>query len=193
MVFMNWFKKKPVRVYEAPARKRPPTAQESAMTVKADPKRLTPAIEADIREQITSLPDIPENERAFVIEQAVESIRSGGNLHRLCWALNEAGVEPIRAKYLAHNIDRKIETYIKIERYISLGIVKATWRYSGAPCFLVTENNEYDYSIDDPHKEAHGKEYDVRRGLKIAGEFTHPGIKWACKCVPKPIIPGFDD
>lgn len=187
----NWFKKKPQRVYQRPQVEMSPQAR--AMTIKMDPKTVTDDIVKDIRRQVSELSEVPAEERKFVADQAIESVREGRNLHRLSWALVEVGVEKPEASRITRGIHNRATAMIDRNRKISLGLKKAKWVCSGAPCFVNYQGDTSGESRNKLHQKADGKVYSLKTGMKVGGDYTFPGAEWGCRCTSSVIIPGFDD
>lgn len=190
-MFWNWFGKKPQRVYQRPQVEMP--EQVRAMTIKMDPKTVTDDVVKDIRRQISELSEVPAGERKFVADQAVESVREGRNLHRLSWALSEVGVEKSEASRITRGIHNRATAMINRNRQIGLGLKKAKWVCSGAPCFVNYQGDASGESRNKLHQKADGKVYNLKTGMKMDGGYTFPGAEWGCRCSSSVIIPGVGD
>ncbi len=153
-------------------------------TVKFDPSTVTDAIKADLRNNIGLLEDIDASQFDMIYEAALRSIVKGRALHVLFDALMAIeGMEKGRASAISRSLNNKATALIEVERSLKVGIEYSTWRYSGAPC----GNTEQDAI----HKAANGKRYLIAQGMLLDGRWTHPGYEDECKCVSRPIMPGF--
>lgn len=190
-MFWNWFRKNSQRVYQRPQVEM--SEQATAMTIKMDPKTVTPDVEKDICRQVAEIPEIPKNERKFVSEQAIESVREGRNLHRLSWALIEAGIEKPESSRITRGIHNRATEMINRNRQIGLGIKKAKWVCSSVPCFVNYQGDVSGEARYNLHKQADGKVYNLKTGMKMGGGYTFPGAEWGCRCSSSVIIPGLDD
>ncbi|WP_146802660.1 hypothetical protein [Acetobacter syzygii] len=146
-----------------------------------------------MREQIYALPDVPKHERSFIMDQAIQSFSTGGDLGRFSWALGEIGVERARAAEIARAINGRITALINRARQIDTGIYTAEWVHSKAPCFVAFQGDIEGQTKDLAHREANGKRFDVRKGLKIGGKWTYPGMEPGCRCSSRVILKGFND
>ena len=79
------------------------------------------------------------------------------------------------------------------EQQASLGITKAVWLYSGAPCITSSGTPSLeDERRNTDHLAANGKSYVIVKGMLMSGRRVWPGQDPGCKCVSKSVIPGFD-
>ncbi|WP_387690802.1 phage minor head protein [Photorhabdus sp. RM71S] len=83
-----------------------------------------------------------------------------------------------RAEFIATDQAGKAHAVIEQARRKELGIKKAIWIHSHAG-----------KQPRPSHLAAHGKEFDVEKGMYIEGEWILPGQKIRCKCGSKSILP----
>ncbi|NHB94428.1 phage head morphogenesis protein [Photorhabdus cinerea] len=83
-----------------------------------------------------------------------------------------------RAEFIATDQAAKAHAVIEQARRKELGIKRAIWIHSHAG-----------KQPRPSHLAAHGKEFDVEKGMYIDGEWILPGQKIRCKCGSKSILP----
>jgi uncharacterized protein with gpF-like domain len=153
-------------------------------TVKFDATNVTEAVKAALRDNIKSLGEISSGHFDMIYNAAVRSITAGRDLRILYLALVTIdGMSRRRAEDISRSLNNKATALMDAERQERLGIKYAVWLYSGAPCGP---------GHDAAHKAANGKRYAVDKGMLLHGQWTRPGREDGCKCVAKPVIPGFD-
>jgi hypothetical protein len=160
-------------------------------TVNFDVSRVTDAVKADIRENIMLLEGIDKNQIDRIYDAAIRSVSAGRDLAVLCKALLELNINGMttrRASEIALLLNNKATAVMQRERQEALGIKQALWLYSGAPCEI---NPKRPTGQDTAHRAANGKPFDVSKGLFLDGKWTWPGVEPGCRCVSKPIVPGF--
>ena len=160
-------------------------------TVKFDDSRVTEAVKADIRKNISLLGDIDQIHFERVYDAALRSISAGRDLHLLYKTLLEMNINGLtkrRAEDIARQLNNAATAFMDKERQGSLGIKQAQWLYSGAPCEV---NPKKPTGQDAAHRAANGKIFEISRGMFLNGKWTWPGVEPGCKCVSKSIIPGF--
>ena len=165
-------------------RKKQGSASRATPTVPLDPKQITSAVEQDLKDAIQSLPEIAPKSLASTYEAALRSIR-GGSLHILVQELVTLGIGQRRGGDIALYLSNRASAIMQVEQQRRLGIKRALWLYSGAPCGHAEQ--------DAAHKAANGKPYLVSEGMLLQGRRTFPGREEGCKCIAKSIIPGSHD
>ena len=159
-------------------------------TVEFDPSRVTETVKAEIKKNVMLIQDIDKNHCNQVYDSAIRSVIAGRDLFIMSndlMQMNINGLTKKRAGQIAYFLNNIATAVIQRERQQSLGITKATWMYSGAPCEInpkkpLGQQNE-------SHKAANGKKYKVNEGMYLDGKYTWPGYENGCKCVSKSIIP----
>jgi uncharacterized protein with gpF-like domain len=171
-----------------------PAPRPNMPTVRADPERVTKAAEANIAATIAGIPEIPPDAQHEALVIAVEAMCRGGDLDSLSEGLRGLlgeGVTKARISTICHDISRRSTGKITRERQAALGITKAKWMYSGAPCYAARKPTDEDEARDTAHRAADGKSFEVAKGMKIDGKYVLPGQEPGCRCVSTSIIPGF--
>lgn len=166
-----------------------PTVQNTATTLSA-------RIEEDLRLRIQEIPEIDGSNREIVYEAVLRSIAAGRDLYSLSQAILECcgeGITKKRAREIAGLIHNAATAMQRSERQASLGISRAVWRYSGAPCMTNPKRpTAKDIQQDQAHRAADGKTYEISKGLFLAGVWTIPGRDEGCRCSSTSVIPGLD-
>lgn len=140
-------------------------------------------MQATVRENVSLIKSI-QSEYATDVEGIVmRSVAAGRDLQYLTDEIEQRyGVTRNRAKFIANDQNNKATAQMARARQLSLGCTKGRWLHTGGG-----KNPRHS------HVEAHGKVFDLRKGLKIDGEYIFTGEKPNCGCVTAPIIPGVDD
>jgi len=170
----------------------PPSVQFS-FAIKFDPENFTVAAKRDVEGTLRSLPDIHAADFDVARDAAFAAMSVGGDLGALTrdlLGLPNSEISKDRCGAIAMFISNRANCTMKIEHEIALGISKATWRYSGAPCLWDRDPTEQQLMIDMAHRAASGTTFDLKEGLLILGKPSWPGREWGCKCAHRPIIPG---
>lgn len=164
-------------------------------TVKFDASRITEAVKADLRKNIMALEDIDRNFFDHVYDAALRSISAGRDLSIIYNSLRQMNIDSMtkaRAADIALLLNNKATAIMERERLNSLGIRKALWGYSGAPCETNPKAPIGEESRQNAaHKAADGKPFDVSKGMFLDGKWTWPGFEPGCKCYMRPAVPGF--
>jgi hypothetical protein len=161
-------------------------------TVRFDPQQVTETVKADLWANVQEFDDLPLGHEAEVYETALSSIQRGRDLYILSTHLIQLGVPKKRAFEISRYLNNRATSLMLIENWLKLGIDRANWLYSGAPCRSGRFPTETDRQRDNAHKSANGTSYQISNGMMVNGKWTHPGREPGCKCVALPIIPGFD-
>lgn len=151
---------------------------------KVDPS-MVDDLEAAVHENVGLIKSIAEHHLAEVNGMVMRSAIAGRDLATLTKELQErAGITRRRAAFIARDQNNKATAFINRTRQMSLGITEAEWAHS--------------HGGKHP-RESHvkaGRErlrYRLDKGAYIDGEWIFPGEKPNCRCVSRPIIPGFDN
>lgn len=145
--------------------------------------RRTAALSA--AENVSLIKSIPQEYLTQVEGAVMRSALRGGDLGTLTEDLKHRyGVTHRRAAFIARDQNRKVGEAMTRTRQMGLGITEAIWQHS--------------HGGKHP-RESHvkaGREklrYRLDKGAYIDGQWIFPGSEPNCRCVSKPIIPGFDD
>ena len=155
-----------------------------------DASRVTNAVKADIRKNVLLL-EIDKKHVDRVYDAAIRSISAGRDLsvlHDCLMRLNVSGMTTQRAGEIALFLNNRATALMNRERQETLGIKKAIWLYSGAPCEI---NPKKPTGQDAAHRAANGRSFDVSKGMLLNGKWTWPGAEPGCRCVSKSVVPGF--
>jgi uncharacterized protein with gpF-like domain len=163
--------------------------------VKFDASMVTEEVKADLKKNIMLLGEIDNNNFEHVYNAALRSISAGRDLRLLYSALMEMNINGMtkrRAEDIARLLNNKATALMQRTRQAALGITQAKWLYSGAPCKISPKKpSDQDKRQDAAHQAANGKLFNVSKGMFLDGKWTWPGVEPGCRCVSKPIVPGF--
>jgi hypothetical protein len=165
--------------FPAPAQKLP-----MMPTFKLDLSLVTHKVKADLHQNIERLGDIRKRHVGEIYDAALAMIEAGGNMPVLYHALLELdGMSTGRAGEITRTLLFKARALTDQESQMRLGITHATWIYANAPC-MVNPSHPTDAARkqDAAHQVAHGKRFEVGKGLLIEGEWTLPGRGDGCNC-----------
>jgi uncharacterized protein with gpF-like domain len=164
-------------------------------TVKFDTSRVTDAVKTYTWENITLLEDIEPKYFDQVYDAALRSISAGQDLSVLYNALlqiNINGMTKRRAADIALLLNNKATALMNRVHHQPLGITRAIWLYSGAPCELNPKNpTDQDIRQDAAHRAANGKQFEINAGMFLDGKRTWPGVEPGCRCSSRPVVHGF--
>ncbi|MHB1333210.1 MAG: hypothetical protein ACYCY1_11485 [Sulfuriferula sp.] len=164
-------------------------------TVEFDASLLTVAVKADIRKNVELLEGIIPAHFNQIYEATLRSVAAGRDLSLLSVVLfnmNIGGMTQRRAGQIALFLNNKATAVITRERQQEIGCTQAIWVYSGAPCEInSTKPTTQEVRRNAAHKAADGKSYNVSKGMFLNRKWTWPGYEDGCKCISRPIIPGF--
>lgn len=166
-------------------------------TVKFDTSRLTKTVLADLESNIRELPEIEGPHFQEIYDLALRSFRVGGDLHTLStgiMAMNIDGITRPRAAQISMHLWFRAQELMDREQRAKIGITRARWIYSNAPCIPNPKAPApNDLSRDAAHRAANGKIYVITDGMLLNGKRTWPGRELGCKCTSRSIIPGLED
>jgi SPP1 gp7 family putative phage head morphogenesis protein len=140
-------------------------------------------LRATIIENVGLIKSIPQQYLKSVETHVMQSVQTGRDLEQLTKDLRDSfGVTKRRAELIARDQNNKATSALTRARQLELGITRALWVHS--------------FGGKHPrrsHIKNDGKEYDVAKGWWDPDEkkFIHPGHLINCRCVSRPVIPGF--
>lgn len=139
------------------------------------------AFQAVLNEQVGLIRSLPRRHLEEVQGLVMRSVARGRDAYFLSRQLQKRyGVTKRRAELIARDQNNKATSVLQAARQCSLGIERGTWLHSHAGKHPRVS-----------HLEVDGKEFDLAKGLFIDGKWTMPGEEINCRCVWRPIIPGF--
>lgn len=143
------------------------------------------AYRAVISENVGLIKSIPSELLTQVEGHVMRSVQAGRNLGTLAESLQEQfGVTRRRAAFIALDQNNKATAVLSRVRYQELGITEAIWLHSGGgkeprPTHLRAGRDRVRFDVAkgwfDPHE----------------NKWIHPGELPRCRCVSRPVIPGF--
>ena len=136
-------------------------------------------LKAATQENVALIKSIPQEYMKRVEFDIYESISNGRNMPELVEKLDKKayGISRRRAITIAYDQVNKITEEVNRQRKMELGLNYAIWRHSHIP--QVPRQS---------HLKADGKEYDVRKGCYIDGEYIQPAQKINCNCFSQTIL-----
>jgi len=141
------------------------------------------ALQESIRENVDLIRSIASQHLDDVEKVVRKSVKTGRDLQQLTSdLLDRYQITKKRAAFIARDQNNKATAVITRTRQQELGITQAIWQHSSAG-----------KQPRKSHQAAHGKRYDINKGMLIDGEWIRPGELPNCRCVSISIIPGFDD
>ncbi len=167
----------------------------SIPTVTFDSSRVTTPVKADVLATLKSAGDIPRSALPALGKVAIASVAKGRDFGMLRGAIMSSGITGMteqRAAEIARHVHNRATSIMDVERMVSIGAEQAVWMFSGAFCYPNAKSpSAAQVALDAAHKAANGRRYRVREGLTIAGVPTWPGREQGCKCLSRPVVPGF--
>lgn len=144
---------------------------------------LKDAYSAIAHEQVGLIKSIAAEHLQEVQGLVMRSVQQGRNLGELSDELRKRyGITKRRAALIARDQNNKATATVTRVRQKELGITQAVWKHSHAG-----------KHPRPSHLKADGETYDVDKGMYLDGKWVWPGTEINCRCVSKPIIPGFPD
>lgn len=149
--------------------------------------KMTPAakdvMKATIGEQVGLIRSIPSQYFTQIEGMVMRSVQSGRDLGPLAKDLqNQFGVTRRRAALIARDQNNRATASMTRVRQLEVGITQAVWLHSAGG------------KVPRPtHVKNSGKVYDVAKGWydPAVKKFIFPGELISCRCVSKPVVPGF--
>lgn len=137
------------------------------------------ALKAAVQENVALIRSIPLEYLRRVEFDINDSIVKGRDMTELVDKLQhkDYGISRRRAITIAYDQVNKITETVDTQRKLELGLFKARWRHSSIP--------------QEPrisHVHADGKEFDIRKGCYIDGEYIQPKEKINCNCYKETIL-----
>jgi len=159
--------------------------RESGFSVKFRPTEATKtAAQLAINENVTLIKSIGEHHLNEVNGLVMRSAMAGRDLATLTTELQERyGVTKRRAAFIARDQNNKASAAISRTRQMSLGITEAEWAHSHGG------KHPRESHVKAGHERLR---YRLDKGAYIDGEWVFPGELPNCRCVSRPIIPGFE-
>ena len=139
-------------------------------------------LRATILENTTLIKSISSQYLTQVQGDVMRAVTAGRDLATLTDALEKrTGITRRRAAFIARDQTAKATSAFQRVRQQELGITEAVWIHSGGGKEPRPE-----------HVAFSGKTYEIAKGAFLEGKWTWPGIEPNCRCVSRPVVPGFD-
>lgn len=142
-------------------------------------------LNAAIQENVSLIRSIPVQHFGRIENMVMRSVQIGRDLHQLTDDLEGSfDITRRRAELIARDQNNKITSFLQRTRQVEIGITEAIWVHSGGgkhprPSHLKAGRDKTVYKIDEGWWDPTEK------------KLIHPGELIQCRCVARPIIPGF--
>ncbi len=165
-------------------------AYQALPTVRSDRRELSPAVRQWLASEIAILVTAPAPTLQQIVQLAERSVQTG-DLASLERALRDIdGLDSKASAAALTGLVRGAVARADRERQMDMGIKKAVWLYSGAPCMPNPKHpSEEDLRRDAAHRNANGATYSLAKGMLVDGRWAWPGCESGCKCVSRPVLP----
>lgn len=150
-----------------------------------DTRAYQDVLKAAVEENVGLIRSIPQQHFGRIEGMVLRSVQTGRDLHQLTEDLESAfGVSRRRAELISRDQSNKMTAVLQRTRQAELGVVEAVWVHSGGGAH------------PRPTHVAAGKEhvkYNINEGWWDPAVKRHiwPGTEIQCRCVARPVIPGF--
>jgi uncharacterized protein with gpF-like domain len=151
------------------------------------PLRQTPAsrdiLQSTIQQNVSLIRSIPADYFAEIEGLVMRSVQTGRDLATLTAELRARyGVTARRAALIARDQNNKATSAMQKARQLEIGITRGIWIHSGGG-----------KRPRPKHVAVDGVEFDLSEGLRVGdkGQYVMPGEEIECKCVWRPVVPGF--
>jgi uncharacterized protein with gpF-like domain len=136
------------------------------------------ALQASMGMNVGLIRSIPSQYLAQVEKYVYEATSAGFDLATLTDNLQHTyHISRNRAKLIARDQANKANAVIEQARRKELGVKKGIWQHSSA----AKEPRQ-------SHVKAHGKEFDIDKGMYLDGKWVLPGEEINCGCTSRSII-----
>ena len=142
-------------------------------------------VEAIVAENVALIKSIPQQYLSQVEGIVLRAVQTGRDLHEIAGALrHQFGVSKRRAALIARDQNNKATASLQRVRQLELGITEAIWVHSGGgktprPTHVRAGRDKVRYKVAEGWYDPHEK------------KFILPGELVNCRCVARPVIPGF--
>lgn len=143
------------------------------------------AFDAVRAENVALIKSISSEYMTQVEGLVMRSVSAGRDLGTLAQGLHKRlGITKRRAAFIARDQNNKATAVMTRARQLSMGIDEGIWLHSAGGKVP-----------RPPHVAFSGKRFKLAKGHDFGdgAGFTLPGCEPGCRCVWKPVIPGFDD
>lgn len=135
-------------------------------------KAKTRIIQAGIAQNVGLIKSIPKQFHEQILESVMRNVAVGGNAFELVNDLSKISDRSSkRIKLIANDQIAKATALLDQQAAINAGFTHAKWKKSIAG-----------KTHRESHAEANNKEFDIRKGCLIEGEYILPRMKINCKC-----------
>jgi 8-oxo-dGTP pyrophosphatase MutT (NUDIX family) len=157
---------------------------DAGFTVKFKPsERMVEAYDAVVAEQVGLIRSIPQKYLGDVQNVIWNGVMAGSDMAAISDNLSEKyGIAHRRAALIARDQNHKAKAAFEKAQRLELGITEAIWQHSHAG----KDPRPSHVAMDD-------ERYDIRKGMwdPAVQKRIWPGTEINCRCIDKPVIPGF--
>jgi SPP1 gp7 family putative phage head morphogenesis protein len=148
--------------------------------------KMSPAMndvfQATVTENVSLIKSIPSQYFTDVEGLVMRSVQRGGDLSGITDELEKRyGITRRRAAFIARDQNNKANATFTRVRQQELGVTEAIWLHSAGG-----------KEPRPSHVAFSGKTYNIREGALIDGKRIWPGELPNCRCVSRPVVPGFN-
>lgn len=142
-------------------------------------------VQASVGENVALIKSIAQQHLTAVEGHVMRSVIQGRDLATLSSALQDQfGVTKRRAAFISRDQSNKMTAAVTRARHMELGVQEAVWVHSAGgkvprPSHVKAGRDKTHYSVADGWFDPNEK------------KFIHPGELIWCRCVSRPVIPGF--
>lgn len=135
-----------------------------------------------IAENVALIKSIPAQFHTDIEKDVWRMVNAGGDMGAMVERLEKRfGKTHKRAVFIARDQNKK--TFAKLEqiRREELGITEAIWMHT---------NSHKPQNYRESHVKAHGKKFDINKGMYLDGKWVLPAEEINCNCWSKAVIKG---
>lgn len=140
-------------------------------------------LRATIESNVALIRSIPQQYFTEIEGLVMRSVQSGGDLKTLSGELRERyDVTKKRAAFISRDQNSKANSALTRVRRLELGLKEAIWLHSAGG------------KVPRPHHvKMSGQKFDIAKGMwdPVEKDWIQPGTLINCRCVSRPVIPGF--
>lgn len=136
-----------------------------------------------IQNQVNLITSISDDYFDKIESLVYNGVMNGEDFDMLGEKIRKAtGATAKRSKQIARDQTATLNSQISLKRAEKAGITKAIW-------IKTKPSKTKNYTPRESHNLADGKEFDVKKGLKVDGEYILPGVPINCTCTMSYVMP----
>ncbi len=138
---------------------------------------------ATVEQNVSLIRSIPQRYFTEIEGLVMRSVQQGGDLKTLSSELRDRyNVTKKRAAFISRDQNSKANSALTRVRRLELGLKEAIWLHSAGG------------KVPRPHHvKMSGQKFDMAKGMwdVVEKRFVQPGELISCRCVSRPVVPGF--